>query len=165
MSFRRLAERAAESTGWKERDLREAVTMELCARSLPAQVAERIDPSYLPLLDGIEDLEARREIAARLASDELRGEAARLAIRAAAGERRGGRRPMAAPVKHGNDIAREVDQAAVEGAFQAGSLAALSLEELEDLARMLQGASEKVEDFVRFVREATKARREAGTRH
>lgn len=147
-SFALLAERADEETSWSGRDLSEAVRTELCARSLPAALADQIDATYLLRLAAVDDKSRRAEIAVRIASGLLTGIDAKNAIaEAAAGGRGGGRKRQADAVQFAAALERALDRADADTAFDAREL--VEVADREDLARRLQVAADRIAHFAR----------------
>ena len=120
LSFALLAERAEAETSWDATDLWKAVTAAIVYRSLPSQTRDRIPASTLERLGAIDDVEVRQRLAARMASGELVGEAAREAIAEAnQRERAGGRSATPVLVRFVKTIARRMRAARESGAFGA----------------------------------------------
>jgi hypothetical protein len=150
-SYTLLAERAEEETSWSARDLSEAVRTELCARSLPGDLAARIDATYLLRLAAVDDRPQRVALAARIAAGELAGLEAKNAIaEAAAGGRRGGRKRQPDAVRFAAAVERALDRADEDTAFDAREIE--EVEDREALARRLQVAADRIAHFAKRVR-------------
>lgn len=143
-SFARLAERAKAETSFRKRDLYRAVSMAIVWRSLSEQVRDKLDPTSLERLAGVDDLETRRQLAARNASGELDDRALKAAIaRAGASEREGGPRPKPAAIKLAAAVEKAIEAAQAEG-LRKRDLKGLPAKEARDLAKRLRAAAREL---------------------
>jgi hypothetical protein len=144
-SFAALASRADAGFGWGEDDLRYVVRIAIAYRSLPSSVREEIPASSLARLASIEDVAERRELAAKIASGELRGDALREAIaEAGAGESRGGRPRLPPALREGRKVVRAVMRLDERASFGVRRLRELDDAQRRELAEQIDEAVAKL---------------------
>lgn len=143
-SFARLGERAKAETSFRKRDLYRAVSIAIVWRSLSEQVRDKLDPTQLEHLANLDDLEARRALAARAASGELGGRELRAAItEAGAQERGGGPRPKPPALKLAAAVEKALEAAQAEG-LRKRDLKGLGGKEARELAKRLRAAAREL---------------------
>lgn len=154
-SYALLAQRAAEETSWDARDFREAVTIELCARSLPVALVEKLDPTYLLRLFAIDDPSARASVAARIAGGEAQGQEAKDLIAKHAGvERRGGRELRPAAERAASALERALARAEEDAAFTEPLLDAIVGEGRVALGRRFAALAEALQRLATRLQQA-----------
>lgn len=152
-SFASLAARSVEETQWDEADLRRAVSMAIVYRSLSESIRDRVPHTYLVRLASIEDLAVRRELAAQIASGELRGIRAKEAVaRAGAGERGGGRPMMSSAMRFTHRIEDTIDRALAEGEVDVHDIEALTDVARAELAQRLDVAARRLRELADLMR-------------
>jgi len=144
-SYAMLARRAKGETNWSQTDFRRAVKIAIAYRSLATSMRDRISPWLLERLASIDDQTIRREIAARIAKEGLRGDAAENVIaQAGATERRGGRPAVAGAVRFARTVHRLIEQADDRRDFAHRALGALAPKARRTLAAQLRAVAARL---------------------
>jgi hypothetical protein len=153
-SFTALATRAEAQFGWDESDFRYAVRIAITYRDLPSAVRDQIPASSLAALASIQDITEMRRLAARIASGEIRGEAAREAIaEAGASEARGGRPRIPPALRAGQRAIRAVLRLEDDADMSAGRMRELDEMDALELADQMDDAAKRLREVAEALRE------------